>query len=353
MGSKKEVVEDEELINVRIGSMPYAMFQVVYAVKEFGVDKEIGLNFIPKDYVSSPNAAKALLRNEIDIFGGALPEFVPFIGNAPKLRLFAPLDLFLGFIFVGRKGEWKPWPELLEEMGQEKAKEFRLNEFKGKTFMAIPFRFSLITDAIQQVGLTDKDYIAKSYADDQLAAVAFIGGEGDIYTGSLPQQIRLLKDPDNYVHLGGQEVLGPMGLWYGNPITTEKFLKENREVILRYLAIQYRMAKVWWDDPYKLAPIYNEILNKKTASNNTIEQYIELETVYDQFITLEWATEHYFNEKSPYYWKISANYNIQVLVDSGVLDEMVDPDIYMPQEELHKELLERKDLIDFINKPLD
>ena len=345
----------EELTTVRLAVAPYSMYFGPYAAKEFGFDKELGLDYEIKEYVVIAHQFKELIRGDLDIVATCIPEFSPFIKTAPEARIFTPLDLFKGFIFIGRAEDgWKPWDELVEEMGLEKAVEFRRNEFKGKSFLGIPFRFALINDMFSQIGLTDKDYTSLEYADDQLAAVGFISGDGDIYTGSLPQEIRLLKDFNGeYVNLGGQEVLGPMGLWYGNMATTEKFLEENREICLKYMAIQYRLNKLFYEDPLgRICEIYNDNLNRLTGSENTIEQYAELETVYDYLMTVEWAKENYFNPESPYYWVRSADYNIKVLVESGVLDEIVPAVDYMPQDDIFNELLSREDLMEFINKPL-
>ncbi len=349
----KETTE-ETLTTVKVGSMPYSMYQVCHTAKELGFDKELGLDYVIREHVGPQNQMKELARKELDIVVGSIAEFVPVIKTMPEARLFSPLDLFLGFLFIGRAGEWKPWDELVDEMGAEKAKEYRLNEFKGKGFVGTPFRFLLINDMLSQIDLTQKDYTQLTYADDQLAAAAFIGGEGDTYTGSLPQEIRLLKDFNGeYVNLGGQEILGPMGLWYGNIITSEKFLKENREICLKYLAIQYRLNKLFNEDPTgKIAEIYNDNLNRKTGSGNTVEEFAILETVYDKFITIEWAKDNYFNPESPYYWRISADYNIKVAVENGILDEVVPADDYMPQEDIFNELLTREDLMEFINKPM-
>ncbi|MCL5986392.1 MAG: hypothetical protein M1371_07475 [Actinobacteria bacterium] len=348
---EKTVEVEKELTPVNVGTAPYSMFQLPHATKDLGFDRDIGLDFTVKEYTSTSPATKALIRGEVDIVTHDIPELVPFIKTAPQVKTIAPLDLFKGFIFIGRKGEWKPWDELVQEMGLEKAKEFRLNEFKGKTFLGIPFRFALISDAVAQVGLTDKDYVAKTYADDQLAATAFIGGDGDVYTGSLPQEIELLKQPDKYVNLGGQEILGPMGLWYGNIATTDKYLADNREAVLRYLAAQFRSIRLFNEQPDKIVPILNENLRRVTGTEGTDEDYIELETVYDQFITIEWAKENYFNPDSPYYWKIAADYNIKVAADSGVIDKVVPAEEFMPQDDLFNELIGRQDLMDYINKP--
>ena len=74
---------------------------------------------------------------------------------------------------VGRRKDVKPFDKLVKEMGLKAAKEFRLKEFRGKSFCIIPQRRPLILDAIAQVGLTEKDVKFLNFAGDQKAATAF------------------------------------------------------------------------------------------------------------------------------------------------------------------------------------
>ena len=147
----------------------------------------------------------------------------------------------------------------------------RRKEFKGKEFCIIPQRKPLIADTIQQVGLDIDDVTLLNFADDQKAAMAYMRGEGDFYMGSLPQERRLLQEPDKYVNAGGSEVLGPGGLWYDTMVTTDAFIKDNRETALRTLAVLYRSIKLWDEKKEQFAQIGADAISKSTGVDFAVE----------------------------------------------------------------------------------
>ena len=111
------------------------------------------------------------------------------------------------------------------------------------------------------MGLTEDDVTLMKFADDQKGATAFMRGTGDISIGGLPQAKRLLGMPDQYVNIGGDEILGPAGLWYDTNITTKKYITENRESCLRAMAAFYRAIRLFDKDPKIMSGIASKALS--------------------------------------------------------------------------------------------
>jgi len=342
---------EAELTKVRVGIAPYTMFQIWPAAKEFGIDKEFDLDLELVSIAATLPGVQLLVRGDLDISSNCIAEHIAVIQNAPQVKGFSSLGFFKGFFFVGRKGEVKPFDELAKEVGVEKAKEMRLKEFKGKEFCVIPQRKPLIADAIAQVGLTLDDIKLLNFADDQKAAMAFMRESGDFYMGSLPQQRKLVKMADRFVNAGGSEVLGPGGLWYDTMVSTEDFIKNNRETSLRLLAVLYRTIRLFDEQPEKVSEIGAAAISKATGGDFAVEEYITMQTVYDDFLSIEEVKEGMFNSQSPLHWKNAADYYIKLTVEEGDLDQEVDSDDYYPWEDLFEELLKRKDLMDKIYAP--
>jgi len=347
-----EVVAKEKLTRVRVGVAPYSMCQIWIATHEFGIDRQFGLDLEIKEFTMTLPGTQACIRGDVDITSNCIAEHIPVIGKAPQVKNFSTLGFFQGFIYVGRKAEWKSFDELVKEMGFEKARETRLKQFKGKAFCIIPQRKPLIADTIGQVGLTLEDVKLLNFADDQKAAMAFIRGAGDIYMGSLPQERKLLKMSDQYVNLGGSEILGPGGLWYDTVVSTEKFMRENKETCLRLLAALYRTIRLFDQQPEKVAKVCAKALSRMTGGEFSVKEYIEMQTVYDDFLSIEDALAGFYNPHSRLYWKYPAEYYIKLAVEQGDLDKMVPAEDYYGQsEELFWELLKRKDLLQLIYAP--
>lgn len=342
--------ELQEIYDVNIGITPYSMYQVFTYAKETGLDKKFGLNFSIKPFTGTSTGAQALTRGDMDISAACIAEHLSAVKGSPTLKNFGPVGYFKGFFFVGRSDAMKEWSQLVEETGDIKtAKEQRLNEFKGKTFMIIPQRKALILDAIAQVGLTEADVKFMNFADDQKAATAFLSGTGDIYIGSLPQQRKLVR-MEEFIDIGGSDILGPAGLWYDTMMATDKFMINNREAAIRTLAVMLTAAKEFDDNSQKFAEIAAANLTQISGSEFAVEEYLEFQTKYDDLISLKEATDGFYNKDSELYWKHAVDYNIELLISEGTLDDSVTSDGYYGEsEKLFMELLQREDLLQLMN----
>jgi len=276
-------------------------------------------------------------------------EHLPVVRGAPTITNFTPLGFFKGFFFVGREGELMAWDDLVDEMGLEAAREYRLNEFEGKTFAIIPPRRPLIVDALNQVGLTADDVEFLYFADDARAALAFMTGSGDFYIGSLPQQTALLRE-DGFINVGGDEILGPAGMWFDTMLSTDAFMIEQRETALRTLAIMFASTNLFYSDPWAYSEVAARLFSDFSGMDVPTEEWHTFMTVYDELQTVEMVEEGFFNPDSHLYWRLTVEFYIDLLIEEGSVDPGLCPDeFYGESQSLFFDLLERQDLLDKIN----
>jgi ABC-type nitrate/sulfonate/bicarbonate transport system substrate-binding protein len=339
-----------ELTKVRLGLTPYPMYPLYSIAKELGIDKEFGLDIETKVFTGTATAAQALTRGDMDITSSCIAEHLAAVKGSPSITNFTPLGNFKGFFFVGREKDFTPWEELVAKVGVEAAKVQRLNEYKGKTFCIIPQRKPLIVDALNQVGLTEKDVKFMNFADDAKAATALLSGTGDIYIGSLPQQ-RAITQEKGYVNVGGAEILGPAGLWFDTMTSTDDFMTKHRETALRMLAVQFATVAEFDRDTDNIAKIGSKYHTQNSSIDTPPEEWKLFMTKFDDYVSLEEAKEGFYNPESKLYWKIAVEYNINALIADGTLDKGTSPDKYFGEsEKLFNELLQRQDLLDMIAK---
>ena len=92
-----------QLTRVRVGIAPYAMFVLWKPMHELGIDHEFGIDFDIKEFAMTLPATQAMIQGSVDIVPSCHAEHVAAIKNAPNLISLSSLDLFKGFIFVGRE----------------------------------------------------------------------------------------------------------------------------------------------------------------------------------------------------------------------------------------------------------
>jgi len=154
--------------------------------------------------------------------------------------------------------------------------------------------------------------------------------------------------------------MGPASLFYGGLQATEKYLnsKENYDTILRVCAAFYRGARYLQEaiDNEDKNSLYIELmkdnLNKRTAGNMSYEDMFNMEKNYEEIFTYKRAGEIVVNPDSKLYWKITGDYQMKTEISLGHLDKELDLFQYIVWDQTYKDLSQRKDLVEFIEKPL-
>jgi ABC-type nitrate/sulfonate/bicarbonate transport system substrate-binding protein len=349
-GSKEEV--GKELTKVRVANIPFFDYQFIAVAKEFGWDKELGLDLEVTWLTQSGPSIQALANGSIDIVPGCVVCSFPFYESVPSLVSFLTTEQFKGFIVIGRRGKSKPYEDFLKELGDpEEAKKATIMQLVGSTMpMYSPNYMPLLKGMLEQVGLEPDVVNTINFPDDEKSAIAMLGGTGDFYMGGLPAEINLMMNhPDRFQRIGGTEILGPAGLWYSNYSSTKEWLAENEDAALRIIAMSYRYNRYVNEDPDKVLPIVVETLNAHSgvATDNEEIKFI-FETFLD-FRDYQREKEETYNPNSPLYWKVYADY----YAERSELPPNTDIVDRNPLDEWFNKFLARKDLLKWVDRPLD
>jgi ABC-type nitrate/sulfonate/bicarbonate transport system substrate-binding protein len=351
---EEEVVEEEmETYTVRVGRTPFFDYQFFEVAQQFGWDKELGIVFEDTWLTQSGPAMQALANGSIDLAGSCIVCNYPFYESIPELRNFMTVNQFKGFVVIGRQGEAKSYDEFLAELGDPvEAQNATIQQFKGMTFPIYEANYiPLLTAVLEQGGLTLEDVTTVNFPDDEKAALAMISGEGNFYMGGLPSEINLLMNhPEDFKLIGGAEILGPAGLWYSNITATEDWLVENEEAALRLMAMAYRYNRYVQEDIDMIMPIVVEAMNAHSGVGTTVD---DLKFIFDNFLdfrTYQQDAETCYNPDSDLYWENSAKYYVE---RSQELPEDADYLLQNPLNPWFEKFLEREDLLDWVDAPLD
>ena len=342
-----------EVIPVRVGMTPFFDYQFWAVAKEFGWDKELGLDLQFTWLTQSGPSIQALAAGDLDMVNTCIVCNFPFYESVPEMVDFLNVNQFKGFVVIGRQGQSKSYEEFLAELNDpEAAKIATIEQFRGKTFPEYLANYEpLLTAVLDQAGMTIDDVTTLNFPDDEKAALALIGGTGDFYMGGLPSEINLLQNhPDQFKLIGGAEILGPAGLWYSNVASSTEWLEANPEVALRIMAMSYRFNRYVQEKRDVVLPIVVKAMNDLSGVATNEENLSFIFDTFLDFRTYQQDQETAFNPDSPFYWENSAKYYVE---KSTELPEGADYNKQNPMNEWFETFLQRPDLLGWVDAPLE
>ena len=338
-----------------IGVLPFLDYTGWVATRELGIDKEQGIELTIQSFPLEPNEIQAFERGSVDVASGALGSLIPLVPKAKTVRLVGNLSQFRGFAFIVRREDgFYTYQSLAEELPPEEARRESIAQMQGKTIVTIPSSFeATIVATLSQAGLSKEDVEIQSFSESSSASIAFIRGEGDIFVGGLPETVKLLTDENakEYTTLVRNEQMGPAGLWFSNFAVPEEFLRQDRETVMKLLAVWYRTVRYIRERPDEAMQPMVDHLAQETGGAMDLEQAKEQVPEFVYFQTMEESKDTVFNSQSEAYWRKAADYMVEQNQQLEKIPEEFNLN-WVVQEELFNELLENKKLVDWINKPL-
>ncbi len=346
-------VQAEEQSVVRVGMTPFFDYQFFSVAKEYGWDKELGLDLQFEWLTQSGPSIQALANGSLDTVNTCVVCNFPFYESVPEMENFLTVNQFKGFVVIGRVGQSKTYAEFLAELGDpEKAKLATIEQMKGKTFPIYLANYQpLLTAVFEQAGLSLDDIKTVNFADDEKAALAFISGEGEFYMGGLPSEINLLMNhADQFQLIGGAEILGPAGLWYSNVASTADWLAKNEKTALKLMAMSYRYNRYVQEKIDQIMPIVVKAMNDHSGVATDVDS---LKFIFDKFLefrTYQQDAETTYDPASPLFWENSAKYYV---AKSTELPKGADYAAKNPLNAWYEKFVADKELLAWVDAPLD
>jgi ABC-type nitrate/sulfonate/bicarbonate transport system substrate-binding protein len=331
---------------------PFFDYQFFSVADAWGWDEELGVDLQFEWLTQSGPSIQALANGSLDTVNTCVVCNFPFYESVPEMQNFLTVNQFKGFVVIGRAGQATTYAEFLDELGDPaEAQAATIAQFEGATWPMYQANYEpLLRATLDQGGLTIDDVELVNFPDDERAALAMIGGTGDFYIGGLPSEINLLSNyPDDFVLIGGAEILGPAGLWYSQVASTETWLAENEETALKLMAMSYRYNRYVQEQRDQIFPTVVEAMNAHSGVGTTEE---ELGFIFDNFLefrTYQQDQETTYDPESPLYWANSAEYYVEQSQD---LPEDADYRLNNPLDEWFALFLEQADLLEWVDAPL-
>jgi ABC-type nitrate/sulfonate/bicarbonate transport system substrate-binding protein len=348
-------------VTVKVGDGPYFDFTLYRVAHALGLDHQLGLDLQVQNFAQLPSAQ--LRRGDIAIGYSAPTAGFPLYKNFSDYRDFLATDIFKGFVLVGRKSDHHETYEqyLTANHGNFVAakKAFVLNQVKGKSIcMVKSLTASTALGLMKQAGLDLSAIKIVDFADQAVAANAFVANQCDYYTGALPQEARLLFSSDfngAYVAVAPQAAFGPGKtgqVFYSTYATTQSWLNANQATAEKLVAIWYRATRYLLEKPQVATPIIVSAIKTSTGGVFSPAEIQHLMTTLLTFPTIQQAKTLYFSKTSPYNFFASVNSLFANAQQIGQIPKNFQIQQFQVEEPLFDAVMANPALMKYINKPL-
>jgi ABC-type nitrate/sulfonate/bicarbonate transport system substrate-binding protein len=297
------------LTNVVVGMGPYYDYQLMQVAHALGLDRQQGLNFKIEQFPSAP--LSAVQTGSVDLTWNCDSCYYAIAKNFPTYRNFIDTNQFKGFALVGRRGHVTPYSVYVARYHGNLAaakRAFVLQQVKGKTVAICPTvcgNLPPLQGLLAQAGLKANAVHLVNFADDGKAADAFLAGTGDFYTGSLPQEARLLYSPEfhgQFVTAAPQQAFGPGvqgGVLYSTFGTSAAWLTAHPTAAKKVVAVWYRAVQYLHDDPAKILPMVTRQVKAAVGGLLPLGVTNAAMTKLNYFPTFNQARTYVFGPGSP------------------------------------------------------
>ena len=348
---------------IRIGATPSYDDRLWSYAASIGMDTRIGLDLEIIPFVSIPYTQ--LQTDEIDMLFSCQICYGTIIGEFPEYRNYLITNQYQGFVLIGRAGETVVYEEALERLGDEEAAMAELAEsMRGKEFVKTEgFPTTFERGLLENIGLTfdpddtaNQDVVFKYYPSMEAMNFGYLSGEADYYTGNLSAQARMLYSEElagEYVVAAPLELFGASAILYSTEGVRADWLEENPETVLRSLAIWYRASRYLDAYPEIVGEFVGEEAKDQTGGTS-LGAFVtsRIMTELNYFPLLDDAKDYMFTPgEITYFGNVVAD-SFASGREEGYIAEGVDWQDHEVQEVWFNRLLEREDLVAWINAPL-
>jgi ABC-type nitrate/sulfonate/bicarbonate transport system substrate-binding protein len=350
----------QALTTITVGIGPFYDYQPVVIAKDLGLDHQVGLNLKVESFPNIP--LQQLQTGALDVGYSCDSCFFMTVKNFPTYRDFLITNQFEGFVLVGRAGKVTPYSTYVTRAGGNIAlakREFVLQQVKGKTFaISDATDLSTVQGLLAQAGLTTKDVKIINFADDSKSADAFVAGTGDFYTGSLPQEARLLYSSQfhgQFVSAAPQQAFGPGvegGVLYSTYAANQNWLASHQGAATKFVAMWYRAVEYLRRDPQRILPIVSNSVKAAVGGVYPSSVTNAAMTSLNYFPTFTEAGTYVYGPTSPGNFLAAVRYQAKQAGTAGQIPAGMTLDSFETAQTYYNAVAADQKLVSYINAPV-
>lgn len=308
-------------IEVTVGGVPYFNDAFFLAGEQLGYAREVGLKIRYHVIGAYPEVHQALAGGSLDLAATIPQALVPSAGALTNVVWVMANDMWWGSGVLVRPGKFKTYEQLLKDLRDpEKTLKATVGQLKGKTlignFAGGPGIY--VPKLLEYAGLSTNDVKMLNLPPGQGPA-AFIRGEGDTFSGTLPDRARVMEEGAE-VLIDARDMPFVEAFLYDGWAARKDWLAKNEDTLMRLLAVHFRVADLLrTPDRDKALDIMRRWVNKETGATFSLPQARWVFDTISPEPTAEEVSEWFYDPKSKYNFDKELQRRIEFFTAKGKL----------------------------------
>lgn len=320
-------------VNVRFGMQPFGDHTIFVTGMTKGWFNEVGINIEPQPLgrdVPPGKAAQELVTGQLDMVSEYTPLAIQYMSQLPDIKVIGWNDINFGtFVFANPDLKLEGLQERLDsgESLEEAMKKIG-DEMRGKRYAIEASGFHRIFyNTVAELGQfkLNSDVELSVLEDPQIVQQA-LGNKLDFASpAGVAQMVQLfqagwtpLVDLKTLVEQLPPEESAPM---LGNTgwQTTEKYLNENHDTVLRFASVVFRIIDSVLKDPEGTLPDQTTYLERVTGTDIGVAGLTKVLTEIDPLTPFDEQAGYWTDKSSRFYFKKLYEPQIKAAQEGGVL----------------------------------
>jgi ABC-type nitrate/sulfonate/bicarbonate transport system substrate-binding protein len=343
-------------VSVRFAMWPYGDTTIAVPGIEQGWFEEAGIT-LPngKETRTIKQVQQQLLNNQLDIASGYVPNTIQTYATAKNLKMIDLTNAYIGnYVWSNPKNNDKALADIADGDFTAKAKVL-VAQMKGRRvgLSDSGSNREFFNTIMKMGGLTTKDLAKLDVVDDtKIVQLAKAGSIDYAFPAGAAQSVEVqglgykalfgFTDMVDGLPKGDPRVLN--GIGHAGLQASEDYIEKNRETILRFLGVHYRIIDELQNKPEQILKFSLPTLRTSTGVDLTLEQSVSLFKDFYGTVNFDQQADLLLNPDYPLFYESVYASQIEAAVAGGIVPKDLDlkPEDMIVQKSLYEDLVSLK-----------
>lgn len=352
-------------VDVKFAMWPYGDTTIAVPGIENGWFEEVGIS-LPngKETRTIEQVQQQLINNQLDIGSGFVPNTIQQYATAPQLKMIHLQNSYIGnYVWSNPKNGDQTFEDVKAGKEFEAAATEVLQQMKGKkvALSDTGANREFFNTLLKMSGLTTKDFAKFDVVGDQkIVQLAKAGSIDYAFPAGAAESVEVqgtgftsifsFNEMIDGLPKGDERVMNGVG--HAGIQASEEYIEENRETVLRFMGVFYRIIDELQNNPQEILKVSLPTLSTATGTDLNIDQAVALFEDFYGTLNFEQSADIMLNPDYNLYYEMVYSSQIKAAKEGGVLpkDTEATPDDLIVMKSLYNDLVALKAQYDEIKE---